>query len=125
MKFEQKFTVTQTDIDEQGHVNNVAFVRYAQKAAVAHWFHASTIEQQTEFAWVMTHHEIDYKKQAFENDQLTAVTWVNEWKTATCERLVEIYRGTDLLIKSKTIWCLLDRRTFKAKRIPAELMELF
>jgi acyl-CoA thioester hydrolase len=125
MKFEQKFIVPGTDIDEQGHVNNVAFVRYVQEVAVAHWFHAATTEQQEKFAWVMMRHEIDYKKQAFENEELTAVTWVETWRAATCERMVEIYRGTDLLIKSKTIWCLLNRQSFRPKRIPPELIELF
>jgi acyl-CoA thioester hydrolase len=124
MKFEQKFIVPRTDIDEQGHVNNVAFVRYVQEVAVAHWFHAATPEQQEKFAWVMMRHEIDYKKQAFENEELTAVTWVEGWRAATCERMVEIYRGEDLLIKSKTIWCLLNRHSFRPKRIPTELIEL-
>lgn len=125
MKFEYKFTVPKSDIDEQGHVNNVAFVRYVQDVAVAHWFQATNREQQEKFAWVMLRHEIDYKKQAFAGEEITAHTWVVNWTGVTCERLVEIYRAEDLLIKSKTLWCLLDRHTSRPKRIPAELKELF
>jgi acyl-CoA thioester hydrolase len=125
VRFEHQFIVPKTDIDDQGHVNNVAFVRYVQDVAVAHWFEVTNQEQQEKFAWVMLRHEIDYKKQAFEGEELTAKTWVMDWTGITCERFVEIYRGQDLLVKSRTIWCLLDRPTFRPKRIPAELKALF
>ena len=42
MKFSHSFTVEATDIDEQGHVNNVAYVRWMQDVAVAHRRHAAT-----------------------------------------------------------------------------------
>jgi acyl-CoA thioester hydrolase len=125
MKFSHSFIVSAADIDEQGHVNNVAYVRWVQDAAVAHWLDATTSEQQSKFIWIMLRHEIDYKKQAFENEKITATTWVGEWTAVTCERFVEITRGADLLAKSRTVWCLLDRKTSKPTRISSELKELF
>jgi acyl-CoA thioester hydrolase len=125
MKFSHTFRVEAGDIDEQGHVNNVAYVRWVQDAAVAHWQNAATAEMQTKFTWMMLRHEIDYKKQAFAGEEITATTWVNEWSAVTCERFVEITRGADLLAKSRTVWCMLDRRTTKPARISAELKELF
>jgi acyl-CoA thioester hydrolase len=125
MKFSHSFRVEKSDIDEQGHVNNVAFVRWVQDVAVAHWFHETTPDQQQKYAWVMLRHEIDYKKQAFENDEITATTWVGTWTAVTCERFVEITRGADLLAQSRTLWCMLDRQTSKPTRITTELKELF
>lgn len=125
MKFSHSFRVSSADIDEQGHVNNVSFVRWIQDVAVAHWFQATTKEQQEKFVWVVLRHEIDYKKQAFENEEVTAKTWVGEWSAVTCERFTEIYRGNDLLVKSRTVWCMLDRDTSKPTRITSELKELF
>ncbi len=125
MKFSHSFRVSSEDIDEQGHVNNVAYVRWVQEAAVAHWFHAATKEQKEKYSWVLVRHEIDYKKQAFENEEITATTWVEDWTAATCDRLTEITRGTDLLVKSKTVWCMLDRQTSRPTRIASELKELF
>jgi acyl-CoA thioester hydrolase len=125
MKFSHEFSVEKSDIDELGHVNNVAYVRWVQDAAVAHWLHATTTEQQAKFIWIMLRHEIAYKKQAFENEKITATTWVGEWTAVTCERFVEITRGTDLLAKSRTVWCMLDRKTSKPTRISSELKELF
>ena len=125
MKFSHSFFVEPSDIDEQGHVNNVAFLRWIQDVAVAHWRDAATVEQQERFAWVVVRHEIDYKKQAFLNDEITATTWVGEWSKVTCERFTEITRGEDLLVKSRTVWCMLDRETAKPARIDSVLIDRF
>jgi acyl-CoA thioester hydrolase len=125
MKYSHSFRVQIGDIDEQGHVNNVAYLRWIQDVAVAHWFQAATNEQQDKFAWVVVRHEIDYKKQAFENEEITATTWVGEWSKVTCERFTEITRGNDLLVKGRTVWCMLDRETAKPVRISSNLIERF
>lgn len=125
MRFWHVFNVSAVDIDEQGHVNNVAFVSYVQDVAVAHWLAETTTEQQEEYSWVMLRHEIDYKKQAFEGEEIRAVTWVGEWSKITCERFVEIYRGQDLLVKSRTVWCLISKKSFKPTRISEDLKKLF
>ncbi len=124
-RFEHRFLVPESDIDELGHVNNIAYVRWVQTAAVAHWFDATTDEQRQKFIWIMLRHEIDYKKQAFAGEEIIATTWVGTWTAVTCERFVEIKRGADLLVKSRTVWCMIDRQTSKPTRISAELKELF
>jgi acyl-CoA thioester hydrolase len=125
MKFSHNFIVTKSEIDEQGHVNNVAFVRWIQDVAVAHWQSAANIEQQAKFSWVVVRHEIDYKKQAFENEKVTATTWVGEPTRISWERLTEITRGEDLLVKARSVWCLIDRETLKPTRITSELKKMF
>jgi len=125
VKFSHSFCVPAADIDAQGHVNNVAYLRWIQDVAVAHWIRAATEEQQAKFAWVVVRHEIDYKKQAFQNEEITATTWVGEWSKVTCERFTEIFRGNELLVKGRTVWCMLDLETGKPVRIGAELIERF
>jgi acyl-CoA thioester hydrolase len=125
MKFSHTFRARVEDIDQQGHVNNVAYVRWIQDVAVAHWFHAATAEQQAKVVWFVLRHEVDYKRQAFENEEITATTWIGEWTAVTCERFTEIRRGADLLVKARTIWCMLDRETSKPTRISPELKERF
>src|SRR5215216_2807907 len=98
MKFSLVFRVEKNDIDAQGHVNNVAYVRWIQDAAVAHWFSVSTEEIREKFTWMLTRHEIDYKKQTFENDEVTITTWVGEPSRVVWERFTEIKRGDDLLV---------------------------
>lgn len=125
MKFSRVQTVSAEDIDEQGHVNNVAYLRFVQNVAVAHWLAASTEEQREKFTWFVTRHEIDYKKPAFENEEITLLTWVGEAKTATCERFTEIRRGETLLVEARSVWCLIDRETSRPARLTSELKELF
>ena len=125
MKFSHSFCVQKSDIDAQGHVNNVVYVQWIQDVALAHWFHIASDEQKANLAWVILRHEIDYKKQAFAGEEITVSSWVGKPTAVTWERFTEIKRGQDLLVKSKTIWCLLDRETTKPKRITSEMIESF
>lgn len=125
MKFSHSFTVSPEDIDELGHVNNVAYLQWVQDVAVAHWQSAATDEMQAAYFWVVVRHELDYKKPAFENEEITVATWVGQWTAVTCERLTEIRRGDDLLVKGRTIWCMIDRKTSKPARISNELIKRF
>ena len=123
MKFLNSLTVKPEHLDEQHHVNNVVYVQWIQDVALAHWFHIASDEQKAKYAWVILRHEIDYKKQAFAGEEITVTTWVGKPTAVTWERFTEIKRGQDLLVKSKTIWYLLDRETTKPKRITAEMIE--
>ncbi len=125
MKFSHSFTVENTDIDVQGHVNNVAFVRWIQEVAVAHWFSITTEEMRTKYSWIVVRHEIDYKKQAFETEEIIVETWVGEPTRISWERFTEIRRGEDLLVKARSVWCLINRETSKPSRITEELKDLF
>ncbi len=95
MKFSHSFRVSAEDIDVQSHVNNVAFVRWIQNVAVAHWFSVTTEETREKFTWIVMRQEIDYKKQAFENDRVTIETWAGEPTRISWERFTEIKRGED------------------------------
>jgi len=125
MEFSHSFSVFAEDIDEQGHVNNVAYVKWIQDVAVAHWFSATTELERDKYVWMVTRHEIDYKKQAFENEEVIVTTWVGEPTRISWERFTEITRGEDLLVKARSVWCLIDRETLKPTRITNELKELF
>jgi acyl-CoA thioester hydrolase len=124
---EHPLRVSADDIDVQGHVNNVVYLRYAQDAAVAHWLSASTEDQQAGSAWVARRHEIDYLRPAFVTDELLARTWVGEASGATFERFVEIVRTADgeTLAKVRTVWVLLDPRTLRPRRVDAAIRAPF
>ena len=124
MKFSHSFRVLPEDIDAQGHVNNVVYVRWIQDVAVAHWFSAATEEIRAKYTWMLTRHEIDYKKQTFAGEEVTAITWVGKATRITWERFTEIRRGDDLLVKAQSIWCLIDRQTSKPSRITSEMINL-
>ena len=124
MKFSHSFRVSSEDIDAQGHVNNVAYVKWIQDVAVAHWLSVTTEETREKYTWVVLRHEIDYKKQSFAGEEVTATTWVGEPTRISWERFTEITRGADLLVGARSVWCLIDRVTLKPTRITSELKEL-
>ena len=125
MRFSRTFAVKSDEIDELGHVNNVVYLQWVQDIAVAHWNEAATDEQREKFIWVVVRHEIDYKKPAFAGEEITAETWVGEWTAVTCERFTEIKRGGDLLVKGRTVWCMIDKQTARPVRIDRDLRDRF
>lgn len=125
MKFSHSFGVDKSDIDAQGHVNNVAYVRWIQDVAIAHWLAVSTEEIRAKFTWMLTRHEIDYKKQTFENEKVTVTTWVGEPTRVQWERFTEVRRGNDLLVAARSVWCLIDRRRQRPARIAEEFKKWF
>lgn len=126
-KFSQTVPVADADIDRQGHVNNVAFVRYIQDIAVAHWSAAAPAEVRAAFTWVVRRHELDYLRPALPGDELTLRTWVGEPTGATWERFTEVLRAGEEkpLVTARTVWVLLDAVTGRPRRVDAAMLALF
>ena len=116
--------VSDTDIDPQGHVNNVAFLRYVQDVASAHWMSAAPAEYRIAFAWVVRRHEIEYLRPGLPEDELSLRTWVGEASGATWERFTEIIRPSDgqVLVKARTVWVLLDAATGRPRRVDSRMV---
>jgi acyl-CoA thioester hydrolase len=116
--FELTIQVPDTDVDPQRHVNNVAFLRYVQEIAIAHWRSIAPEDVQSAVTWVVRRHEIEYLRPGLPNDELLVRTWVGEPSGATWERFTEISRRSDsqLLVKARTVWVLLDAATGRGHR---------
>ncbi len=131
MSAAQQFAVTirvsDADVDGQAHVNNVAFVRYVQEVAVAHWRAVASPELQAAFAWVVRRHEVEYLRPGLPGDELLVRTWVGEPSGATWERFTEVLRvGEDRpIVTARTVWVLLDATTSRPRRVDAALLSLF
>ncbi len=128
MKKHQKIIlVTQTHLDELNHVNNVQYVQWVQDVAKEHWQQLATPNLQEQYFWVVLNHNINYKNQAFLNDEVLIETYVQESKGVTSVRVVNMYNAKTkvILVTAKTIWCLLNKNTKKPARIPEEIITLF
>jgi acyl-CoA thioester hydrolase len=119
--------VSDVDIDRQGHVNNVAFLRYVQDVAAAHWTALAPPEIRAAFAWVVRRHEIEYLRPGVPGDELVLRTWVGEPSGATWERFTEVFRtGEDRpLVTARTVWVLLDAMTGRPRRVDSTLVARF
>ena len=126
-RFTLAITVQPGDIDEQGHVNNVVFLRYVQDVATAHWRARALPVDQAALVWVVVRHEIDYKRPAFLGDELVAETWVGPASRRTFERNTRITHAADgrLLVEARTLWCPLDATTLRPTEPSADVRERF
>jgi acyl-CoA thioester hydrolase len=125
--YEIKFPVRPGDIDQLEHVNNVAYLRWVQDVAVAHWTARATKQCQDELLWVVLRHEIDYKQSARLGDEIRALTWVGAATRVRFDRFTELRRAADdvLLAKARSVWCPINAQTRRPAGVSADLLELF
>lgn len=114
-------------LDEMQHVNNVQYLHWIQDVAKLHWEREAKSEWLEKYAWVALSHHIEYKKPAFENDDLLAMTHVHEFSGPKSHRLVRIknVKTEDLLVQSSSWWCMIDRSSGRPVRVPNEMIHLF
>ncbi len=125
--YSHKRTVLAEDLDELQHVNNVRYVQWIQDIAKEHWDVRATEKLKRDFFWVVIRHEIDYKKQAFLDDELLIETYVGDTTFVTSERFVNIKKADtgEVLVAAKSNWCLLDTGTKKPTKITDDLRYVF
>ena len=125
--FSLRIAAAPGDIDELGHVNNAAFVRWIQDVATAHWRAAAGAAHVDAYVWVVTRHEIDYLRPVLPGETVIARTWVGEApKGARFDRHVEIV-GDDGVVRAraKTTWAMLDKASGRPLRVPQEVAGRF
>ncbi len=125
--FERRITAQPADIDELGHVNNAAFVRWIQDMATAHWEAVAPPEHRDLYVWVVTRHEIDYLGAVGPGETVTGRTWVGEApRGARFDRHVE-FTGADgrPRVRAKTTWAIIDKASGRPIRVPREVAEPF
>ncbi|WP_422104927.1 acyl-CoA thioesterase [Winogradskyella sp.] len=125
--YEKTITVSEEDLDQLNHVNNVRYVQWVQDMAEAHWLQNATKAILDHYFWVLVSHHIDYKNQAVLGDQLRLKTYVSKSEGIFSIRQVDIYNASNdkLIVKSETKWCLMSIKTKRPTRIPAEIITLF
>ncbi|HID23387.1 MAG TPA: acyl-CoA thioesterase [Planctomycetaceae bacterium] len=122
--------VADDEIDELGHVSNLAYLKWMQEAAVAH----STAQGwplerylHTGGGWVARSHWIEYLRPAFVDEQIVVQTWVANFKKITSLRKYRILRPADrtVLAVARTDWAYIGLKNRVPRRIPPELAESF
>jgi acyl-CoA thioester hydrolase len=124
-EFDLPLAVRPEDIDQLGHVNNIVYLRWIQDVATAHWIAVAPDYWQAASLWIVLRHEIDYLKSARLGDALVAHTRVGDARGAKFVRLVEIRRGDDLLASAKTTWVMVDAKSLRPMRVPADIISAF
>lgn len=123
--------VADSDIDELGHVNNAAYVRWLERCA---WHHSEQLGlgvaeyRQLDRAMVVLRHEIDYLAAAYQGEQVQVGTWIVETDgRLRLTRQFQIVRPADnmTLLRARSTFVCIELSSGKARRMPADFVQTY
>ena len=127
--YSRTIIIPESAIDDNGHVNNVAYVQWMQDIAVEHYeFIGGTNPMQRIGAtWVVREHRIEYLLPAFKGEEIEIRTWVENIRRVRSLRKYEFARKADskVLVKGETDWVFVDVKTGTPRAIPEEVSRVF
>lgn len=128
--FTREITVGARDIDVQGHVNNLCYVKWMQDVAVAHstaqgWSMERYVAEGA--GWVVRQHTITYRRPAFQGEVITACTWIATFAPRQSARRYLFWRAADrvVLAEAETQWVFIDLKTGRPIKVPEALRSAF
>lgn len=126
--YSKNFVIPESAIDENGHVNNVAYVQWMQDIAVEHYETIGGVNptQILGATWVVREHRIEYLLPAFLNEEIEIRTWVENVRRVRSLRKYEFVRNPDgrTLVRGETDWVFVDAKTGVPRAIPAQVVEM-
>ncbi len=131
LPFVEAINVDNSDIDELGHVNNAAYVRWLERCA---WRHSESLglgvaEYKTlDRAMVVLRHEIDYLAAAYLADQVMVATWITESDNKLrLTRHFQIIRPADqmTLLRARSTFVCIELSSGKARRMPTIFVDTY
>ena len=127
--YSKTITIPESAIDENGHVNNVAYVQWMQDIAVEHYESIGGTKpmQLVGATWVVREHRIEYLLPAFAGEEIEIKTWVENIRRVRSLRKYEFIRKSDskTLVKGETDWVFVDVQTGLPRAIPYEVSKVF
>lgn len=122
-------TVPPDAIDQFGHANNTAYVRWVQDVAVAHSNHVGldwAAYRAIGAAFVVRRHEIDYLRPVREGEVLTVATWIDSFTRITSERGTTIHNAQgELVARAMTTWVFVTLDALRPVRITDPVKRAF
>ena len=127
--FYHDLTVPENTIDQNGHVNNVAYVQWMQDVAILHSDATGGTAAVTAVggAWVVRSHKIEYLVPAFAGDRIQIATWVVNFRRVRSlrrYRFVNVATGK-VLAKGETDWVFVDDKSGRLRTIPPTVTKTF
>lgn len=115
--------------DQNGHVNNIEYLRWMQDAAMQHSETAGCTANTNAAGatWVVRTHKIEYLKPAFAGEKVVVLTWVSNFRRVLSLRKYKIIRPADqaVLAEGETDWVFIDTAKGTMKSIPKEVRATF
>lgn len=125
--YSKTIAVPQSTIDDNGHVNNVAYVQWMQEIAVEHYSSIGGVGAQgPDATWVVRQHKVEYLLPAFVGEEIEIHTWVEYIRRVRSLRRYEFIRKSDgkSLVKGETDWVFVDVKTGSPRAVPEEVVSI-
>ena len=127
--YSYEFTIPESALDMNGHVNNVVYIQWMQDVAILH-ANATGGTRAMHAAggtWVVHSHKVEYLSPAFADEEIVALTWVVNFRRVRSIRRHKFFRKSDnrILAMGETEWVFVDGKSGRPKMIPDEIMHLF
>jgi acyl-CoA thioester hydrolase len=127
--FRYELNVSDDTIDENGHVNNVEYLRWMLDAAVMHSgiLGCTAAIKEIGATWVVRTHHITYLLPAFAGEKIVVLTWVSNLRRVLSLRKYKVVRMADkaVLAEGETDWVFVHAETGKLRFMPKDIMALF
>jgi len=126
--YEHLLIVGPEEIDRLGHVNNLCYLAWMQRAALAHSAAQGWPPERYEAlgaGWVVRSHEIRYLQPAYVGQKIVVRTWVAGMKRVGSTRRYRIERDGQLLARAETHWAFVSFASGAPCKIPPEVWQAF
>ena len=127
--YRYELTVSENTIDENGHVNNVEYLRWMMDSAVLHAgiLGCTSAIKKIDATWVVRTHRIKYLRPAFAGEKIVILTWVSNLRRVLSLRKYKVVRISDkaVLAEGETGWVFVNAKTGKLRSIPKDILALF
>ena len=128
-EYKKTFRVDESMIDRNRHLNNVVCVEWIQDIAIEHSDLTGGTQKMEELGagWMIRTQHVEYKSQAFLDDEIEGTTWVGEYSKISTNRFSKFVRKSDgkEIFSAVTTWVLVDLNRGRPIAIPEELKNYF
>jgi len=124
--FKMVIRVDDSMIDGNEHVNNVIYVEWMQKVAIAHsstWA-VDDLMEELGITWFARKHVIEYLLPVLLGEEIEVRTWIADAGRVKSFRYYEFLRGGKVVARGETDWVCVNVATGRPARIP-EVMKSF
>ncbi len=127
--YRYELTVPQNALDENGHVNNIEYLRWMLDAAVAHSDSQGCTKSTRDAGatWVVRTHRIEYLIPAYAGEHVCVLTWVSNFRRVLSLRKYKVIRLEDnaVLAEGETDWVFINAANGQLRSIPKNIMATF
>ena len=116
--------------EEIPHVNNAEYVRWIDRTAELATDAVGLTREMllaSKRMWFVARHEIDYRAESFEGDELIIATWISDHSKITALRRTVVHRPADnkTILDASTRWVYVNLETRKPTRMKQDVMDRF